>query len=60
LDVEDVVTYEHPVLFEPWLERAGCTGEDAERVRDLVADRLDGDRLRLERICLKGRKRGAA
>jgi SAM-dependent methyltransferase len=60
LDVEDAVTYEHPVLFEPWLERAGCTGEDAERVRDLVADRLDGDRLRLERICLKGRKRGAA
>jgi SAM-dependent methyltransferase len=60
LDVEDAVTYEHPVLFEPWLERAGCTGEDAERVRDLVADRLDGDRLRLERICLKGRKRSAA
>jgi len=23
-----------------------------------VADRLDGDRIRLERICLKGRKRG--
>jgi SAM-dependent methyltransferase len=60
LDVEEAVTYEHPVLFEPWLERAGCTGEDAERVRELVADRLDGDRLRLERICLKGRKRGAA
>jgi SAM-dependent methyltransferase len=60
LDVEEAVTYEHPVLFEPWLERAGCTGEDAERVRELVADRLDGDRLRLERICLKGRKRSAA
>jgi hypothetical protein len=27
-------------------------------VRALVADRLDGDRLRLERICLKGRKTG--
>ena len=56
LDVHDVRTYVHPVLLEPWLERAGCTGEEAERVRALVADRLDGDRVRLERICLKGRK----
>lgn len=57
LDVEQVHTYAHPVLLEPWLERAGCTGDDAERVRELVAGRLDGDRVRLERICLKGRKR---
>ena len=58
LDIEDARVREHPVLFEPWLERAGCAGEDAERIRALVADRLDGDRIRLERICLKGRKRG--
>jgi SAM-dependent methyltransferase len=58
LGVEEALVYEHPVLFEPWLERAGCTGMDAERVRALLADRLDGDRLRLERICLKGRKTG--
>jgi len=47
----------HAVLLEPWLERAGCTGKDAERVRELVAGRLDGDRVRLERVCLMGRKR---
>jgi hypothetical protein len=58
LEVEQVHTYVHPVLLEPWLERAGCTGKDAERVRELVAGRLDGDRVRLERICLCGRKRG--
>jgi SAM-dependent methyltransferase len=58
LDVEQVHAYVHPVLLEPWLERAGCTGKDAERVRDLVAGRLDGDRVRLERICLRGRKAG--
>jgi SAM-dependent methyltransferase len=57
LDVEQAHTYVHPVLLEPWLERADCTGKDAERVRELVADRLDGDCVRLERICLKGRKR---
>jgi hypothetical protein len=57
LDVEEAHTYVHPVLLEPWLERAGCAGADAERVRALVAARLDGDRVRLERICLKGRRR---
>jgi SAM-dependent methyltransferase len=57
LDVEQAHTYVHPVLLEPWLERAGCTGKAAERVRELVAGRLDGDRVRLERICLKGWKR---
>jgi len=57
LEVEEAHAYVHPVLLEPWLERAGCTGKDAERVRELVAGRLDGDRVRLERICLKGRKR---
>ncbi len=57
LEVEQAHTYVHPVLLEPWLERAGCTGKDAERVRELVAGRLEGDRVRLERICLEGRKR---
>jgi SAM-dependent methyltransferase len=58
LDVEEARTLEHPVALEPWLERSGCTGEEAERVRVLVADRTEGERVRLERICLKGRKRG--
>jgi len=29
------------VEFEPWLERAGCTGADAERVSELAADRIE-------------------
>ena len=60
VDVEEARILEHPVALEPWLERSGCTGEDAERVRALVADRTDGERVRLERICLKGRKRGGS
>jgi SAM-dependent methyltransferase len=31
----------HPL--GPWLERTGCTGESAERVRQLLAGRLDED-----------------
>jgi ubiquinone/menaquinone biosynthesis C-methylase UbiE len=57
LDVEKAHAYVHPVLLQPWLKRAGCTGADAEHVRELVSGRLVGDRVRLERICLKGRKR---
>lgn len=60
LEVEDVRTLVHPILFELWLERAGCTGPEAARVRTLVRDRLEGEHLRLERICLKGRRRGQA
>ena len=29
-----------PLEIEPWLARAGCTGDDAARVRELLADRI--------------------
>ncbi len=56
LEVVELRQLDQPIAFEPWLERAGCRGEDAERVRQLVADRLDGGMVRLERIALRGRK----
>ncbi|HEY3069900.1 MAG TPA: class I SAM-dependent methyltransferase [Gaiellaceae bacterium] len=56
LEVEEARAGERRIELEPWLERTGCTGGDAERVRELVADRLEGGRLRLDRIALKGRK----
>lgn len=56
LEVEEARTMERRIRFIPWLERTGCTGEDAKRVRELVGDRIDGEHLRLERIALKGRK----
>jgi SAM-dependent methyltransferase len=57
LDVVEVRTRERRIELEPWLERTGCTGEDAARLRELVAERIEGGRLRLDRIALKGRKR---
>lgn len=57
LDVEEGVVDERRISFDPWLERTGCTGEDAARVRELVGDRIEDGRLRLDRIALKGRKR---
>ena len=56
LEVEEARTMERRIRFGPWLERTGCTGEDAERVRELVVERIEGEHLRLERIALKGRK----
>jgi SAM-dependent methyltransferase len=38
----------------PWLERSGCRGEDADRVRALLAERIGPDDLiTLDRIALK-------
>jgi hypothetical protein len=49
-------TLERRIEFEPWLDRTGCTGEDAARVRELLADRIEGGKLRLDRIAIRGRK----
>jgi SAM-dependent methyltransferase len=58
LEVEDVRRMERAIDFEAWLERAGCSGDEAHRVGELLAGRIVGDRVRLDRIALKGRKRG--
>jgi SAM-dependent methyltransferase len=57
LEVEEARTMERSILLEPWLERAGCVGEDAERVRGLLRERIEGDRVRIARVALRGRKR---
>jgi hypothetical protein len=44
------------IELEPWLERAGCAGAEAERVRELLGDRVEDGMLKLARIALKGRK----
>jgi SAM-dependent methyltransferase len=56
LRVEAAVPLLHSVAFEPWLERTGCAGQDAERVRGLLGDRVQDGRLQLPRLVLKGRK----
>ena len=51
--IEAVETLRHPVELQGWLDRAGCTGSDAERVRELVAGRTQGDRVLLDRIVIR-------
>jgi SAM-dependent methyltransferase len=56
LEVEQFEREEKWVELEPWLERTGCIGDEAARVRELLADRLEGGRLRLDRGIFKARK----
>jgi SAM-dependent methyltransferase len=56
LEIEDERVGERRIEFGPWLERTGCVGADAERIRELLADRIEDGKLRIDRIALKGRK----
>ena len=56
LRVREVARFDKPIELEPWLERTGCAGEEAGRVRALLADRIVDGRLLLDRIALEGRK----
>jgi SAM-dependent methyltransferase len=57
LDVDVVRFFDKPIELRPWLDRTGCEGEDAERVLDLLAERIDDGMVRLDRIALRGVKR---
>lgn len=43
LEVEQVEWFEKEHPLEDWLARTGCEGEEAERVRELLADRMTAD-----------------
>jgi SAM-dependent methyltransferase len=57
LEVEEVAQFEKPIELQGWLERTGCVGEEAERVKALLGDRVNGELLMLDRIALKGAPR---
>ena len=56
LRVEEVRRLEKPIEVEPWLERAGTGEEDARRVRELMAGRIEDGWITLDRIAILGRK----
>jgi SAM-dependent methyltransferase len=57
LEIEAFEREEKRIDLESWLARAGCDGEQAERVRRRLADRIENGYLRLDRAIIKGRKR---
>jgi SAM-dependent methyltransferase len=56
LRVDEVRRFDKPIEVEPWLERAATPPQDAERVRELLADRIDDGWTLLNRIAILGRK----
>jgi SAM-dependent methyltransferase len=58
LQVEQVELIEIVHPLEAWLARTGCGGDEADRVRELLADRLteDGAAWRDTKIILRARK----
>lgn len=56
LQVDEVRRLEKPIEVEPWLERAGTPPEDAERVRELLGDRIQDGWITLDRMAVLGRK----
>ena len=57
LRIEEVQRLPKQIEVEPWLERAGTPETDAERVRELLADRIEVGWITLDRIAILGRKR---
>jgi SAM-dependent methyltransferase len=54
LGVDDVRLFEQRIELQPWLERAGCVGEEAARVRELAAERIADGWITLERLAIRG------
>jgi SAM-dependent methyltransferase len=56
LHIDELRRMDKPIEVVPWLERAGCRGEDADRVRELLSDRIEDGWITLDRIAILGRK----
>ena len=56
LRVDEARRLEKPIEVEPWLERAGTSAEDGQRVRELLGDRIQDGWITLDRLVIRGYK----
>jgi hypothetical protein len=56
LRVTDERELVRPLEIEPWLQRAGTPAEDAQHVRELLADRVTDGLMDLPTLVLRGVK----
>jgi SAM-dependent methyltransferase len=57
LEVDQLEIMRRRLPLEPWLERTETPPDDAQRVRELLADRTEAGLIESEAIILRGRKR---
>jgi SAM-dependent methyltransferase len=55
LRIEELKRMPKPIEVEPWLQRADTPSADADRVRELLADRIDDGWITLDRVAILGR-----
>jgi ubiquinone/menaquinone biosynthesis C-methylase UbiE len=55
--VDEVRFFRQTFDIEAWLRRTGCEGADAERVLELLGERVRAGRLTLDRIAIRAAKR---
>jgi SAM-dependent methyltransferase len=53
LEVEAFDREEKRIELEPWLARAGCVGREADRVKELLADRIEDGHVKVDRGIFK-------
>ena len=56
LDLVEIRSLPHTFDLDAWLKRTGCAGEEAERVVELLGDRVQDGRLTLDKIAIKATK----
>ena len=56
LDIAEIGSLPHTFDLEAWLRRTDCVGEEAERVVELLGDRVRDGRLTLDKIAILARK----
>jgi SAM-dependent methyltransferase len=56
LEVEQLMHFERRPNVDEWLARVDTPPDDARRVRELLADRIDDERLTLDTIVVSARK----
>jgi SAM-dependent methyltransferase len=57
LEIEAFEREDKRIDFQGWLDRAETPAEEWQRIRELLADRIEDGKLRLDRGIFKGRKR---
>ena len=57
LEVDELEIMRRRLPLEPWLERAETPPDDAERVRELLAERTEDGLVESEAIILRGRRK---
>jgi len=53
LGIDDVRFFSHTFDFAAWLARTGCEGEEAQRVQELLGERVADGRLTLDKIAIR-------